>query len=277
MLRNRAERPVVKDKLPIVVIAAAVVLVVAIAVRLRVHLPPAPPAPSPPQHAAEEAGSKGDYSTRVEERLRMLRAEHARRQHAEESAAVEASGTPQRGEGRQAGRQPPPPGEGEQPKQRDGAALNFPVPNAGVGRTVSELEHTITTHPSREKRIEAAQDLGASEEPDGLRVLLAALGDRDPQVRAAVVESLADYIDEITPDELQAVLKDSDPNVRFEALTLLGLMVGPDALAAANTLLDDPDPDVRDLAEEVHNVLESEPTPLPEVSPPPRRGYRQRR
>ena len=210
-------------------------------------------------------GEKAEYSARVEDRLRMLRAEHERRQHDEDVGDGDDSGSSPR-----AHSSGPPPQRGaeagKQPAQR--AALELPVPNAEVGQSVSELKHTLTSSPSREKRIEAARDLGASEEPDAMQILVDALNDRDPQVRAAVVEALGDYVDEITPDTLQPALQDPEPNVRFEAVTLLGLMQGADAMAAVETLADDPDPDVRDLAEEAHHILATEPTPLPVVTPP---------
>jgi hypothetical protein len=259
----------VKDRLPIIVVAVALVLVVAIAVRVRMKLsvPPVPTGPS--QQLAQDGGPKGDYSERVANRLRLLRAEHARRLQGEDDD--EPGGSPP-GANPSGGRPAQRAAKGEQPggeqSERRRGALDFPVPNADVGRNMAELTRTLTGSPSREKRAEAARDIGASGEPDATKVLVDAMGDRDPEVRAAVVEALQDYVEDLTPDVLKPVLKDPDANVRFEVVTLIGLMEGPDAMAAAGEFTQDPDPDVRDLADEVQDVLANQPTPLPEVTPP---------
>ena len=259
-----------KDRLPIIIVALAGVFVVALAVRLRSRLSTPPPQPRVAEQRPETSGTK-DLSARVEERLRMLRAEHARRLSGDDEDEPESGGAG--GGGRTVARQPGQRAAGEAETQRRRGAVELPVPNADAGQTVAELKHTLTTHPSREKRIEAARELGAMEEPDAMQVLVDAMNDRDPEVRAEVIDALQEYLEDLTPDVLQPVLKDNDPNVRFEAVTLLGLMGGPDAMIAAGKLTDDSDADVRELAEEVQQVLASDPTPFPVVTPPHRMQY----
>jgi HEAT repeat protein len=253
----------VKNRLPIIIVAVAAVLIVAIGVRLRLNLSTPPPPTT--TKAVDELASKGDYSARVAERLRLLRAEHHRR---EEPQGRDEAGNAAVGDHEQ----PPTPAvRGSAPEADFGrrrAALDLPVRNADVGHSVSELQHTLARDPNREKRVAAAQELGASEDQNALVALTEAMSDHDPEVRVAVVEALQDYMELLTPDMLAPVLKDKNANVRFEAVTLLGLMGGPEAQAAAGDLTEDPDPDVRDLAEEVQQVLASDPTPLPEVTPP---------
>ena len=267
-----------KDRLPIIVVAVAAVLVMVLAVRIRLHVAAPPPVAAP--HVGDDSAAKGDYSARVEERLRMLRAQHERRQAGVdrddvgdspngrlEAARVrlERAGQPNGGDG-----------GGSKPKGQGAGGLDFPVANSEVGTSIAELEHTITTHPSREKRIEAVRALAATADADAVPILIRALSDSDPEVRAEVVESLGDFTDDINLGVLQPVLKDKDPNVRFEALTLVGLMDDPSAMAAVDPLLDDSDSDVQDLAHEVQHFLATSPTPFPAVTPArwhaPRRG-----
>ncbi len=265
-----------KDRLPIIVVAIAAVVVVALAVLVRVRIS-APPAPAGAPHVGEDSGAKGDYSARVDERLRMLRAQHERRQagpdrdDTEDSPNASAKARPAKVGQPQAGG-----GSTSQPKGQGAGGLDFPVRDSDVGESVAELEHTIATHPSREKRIEAVRALADTADPDVVHILIEALRDRDPAVRAEAVESLGDFPGDVDLGALQPALDDKEANVRFEALTVLGLMEGPEALAAVKPMLDDSDTDVQDLAREVQHFLETSPTPFPAVTParwrPVRRG-----
>lgn len=261
-----------KDRMPIIVVAIAAVLVVALAVRVRLRIS-TPPAPVGAPHVGEDSSAKGDYSSRVDERLRMLRAQHERRVAGADRNDTDdsANGPSEAAKPRQAKTGQAQAGGGPSAVQAKGEAaggLDFPVRDSDVGESIAELEHTITTHPSREKRIEAVQALAGTGDPDAVPILIAALHDRDPQVRAEAVESLGDFPGDVDLGALQPALKDQDATVRFEALTVLGLMDTPEAVEAVKPLLDDSDADVQDLAREVQHFLEESPTPFPAVTPP---------
>ena len=97
----------------------------------------------------------------------------------------------------------------------------------------------------------AIEQLDGEEPDDALRILTTAatVPNPDPGVRAAIVEALGDYVEDIPPVILEPALHDPDPTVRFEALSVLADMNQPDALAAIRSALSDKNQDVRDLAE----------------------------
>lgn len=109
------------------------------------------------------------------------------------------------------------------------------------------------SNDSPEIRSKAAETIGhLSNVPIGEELrqkavdcLVARLGDREPRVRAKVVEAIAKLSDESALPKLAAALADSEADVRNAAAEALGTIGSESAIAHLQALLGDRDPDVR--------------------------------
>lgn len=249
-------------------------------------------APTPEQTVREEsaapAGVKPRYSSRVEERLQMLREDYADRQEQDaENARQEAPVAPTAAaaapppaaeatpEGAMFDRGKPaawrplaPPAPTAQPPvaQVPGAKphvpMFFPHPEYMDKKlSLGELEDTLVNSPDPEKRRQALEQLSGEEDRDAVRLLTLAMQDPDADLRAQVIESLGDYPDELSADMLAPALKDGDPEVRFEAVSLLAGMNTKAAADALHAALSDPNEDVRSLAQGILDFGKSPPLP----------------
>jgi hypothetical protein len=82
--------------------------------------------------------------------------------------------------------------------------------------------------------------------PDGDPVLVAAMSDADPAVRAAAVAAWRDILRQTSATAVEPSLRDSDPNVRAQAVAVVGAMNDANAVATLEVLVvSDPDSIVR--------------------------------
>jgi hypothetical protein len=223
-------------------------------------------APSPPSHAPAAPEPQQARSDRVEDRLRVLREQWVSRATATSTATAppvvhdvpRGASSPLPGPGvrqwpRKAAKPAPDAAAAaadlHEPNGRPRVRYLPPQwmdPNADLG----SLESTILDNPDPEAQVRAVQQLSGEEPEDALRVLTSVLGmpDKDPRVRAAALEALGDFPEDVPPAFVDPFLTDSDPQVRFEAVSLLADMEQQEALDAIRRVSNDPDPDVRDLA-----------------------------
>jgi len=210
------------------IIAAAVVIRAAVVLLVRVE------STGVSERVAPAERSIAGQSSRVRDRLKKLRARYQRRgrkelkkKAAERPAAVLSALAPTVAAT---------PAEGDEDSAHE----------------IAQIENTLLNDPDPDERISAVFDASTlDDDREAVRILSAAMGDPDAEVRLSVVETLGDYTELLTVDLLSPALNDSDPEVRLEAVDILGDMETPEALAAVHAALNDPDEDVRDLAQEI--------------------------
>jgi HEAT repeat protein len=135
-----------------------------------------------------------------------------------------------------------------------GSSLNpapltqFPVYQQNSSSTDSEVAHWLSQlkSSSEEERREAAMQLARPKSEAAFRALASAVNDRSPQVRAAVVASLAERGDESAVPIISVRLAtDKDQFVRKAAAYALGRFHEGERTAALTGALRDKDPEVR--------------------------------
>jgi HEAT repeat protein len=136
------------------------------------------------------------------------------------------------------------PGKGAQKLPPSAASEARDGPNE-----LGELETILTAHEDPDERASAAFFLGSSDEREAIPILERGLSDPDAEVRLAVVESLGDLAEYLSPQTLAPVLNDADPEVRIEAVTVLSDIETPEACQLIKLALNDSNEEVRLTAE----------------------------
>lgn len=93
------------------------------------------------------------------------------------------------------------------------------------------------THPSAERRVAAAEFLGAQREGSAVAALVDALGDSEPGVRAKSAWALGMIRDSVAMHPLIDLLDDGDREVKQASLGALMNLEQPDALPALGSAL----------------------------------------
>jgi HEAT repeat protein len=97
-----------------------------------------------------------------------------------------------------------------------------------------------------EAKVAIVRAVGFMAHPDGNAILMAAITDASPEVRAAVAIAWRDILGQLTARPLLVLLSDGDARVRAEAATVLGAYGELDAQATLEKLvMSDSDPFVR--------------------------------
>jgi HEAT repeat protein len=125
------------------------------------------------------------------------------------------------------------------------SVADTPKTLATVGPTRTAAPHSVTTEEDREH---ATLLLALDSSPSAIPALIAALQDRDSQVREKAALGLGWRSDERVILPLTAALRDEDSQVREKAAIALGSSGSAQAAAALDAALSDPDPGVRDKA-----------------------------
>lgn len=94
------------------------------------------------------------------------------------------------------------------------------------GQIATEMRQTaliqLINHPQQERRIQAAELLGESQQPAACEALLKLAHDDESEVRQTALSSLSAFADESVTDALIASLSDTDYVVRATAAEILG-------------------------------------------------------
>lgn len=126
----------------------------------------------------------------------------------------------------------------------------------------SRLAERVPHDEDVETRVGAIQDLGDIGDPGfvNLDLLIQALNDKSPLVRAAAVDVLGDLVDERTADCLTMAIEDRDAKVRSSVVRALGKVGGDAIMNALGRALYDSNPEVRIAVVEALEILKGEKT-----------------
>jgi hypothetical protein len=135
-------------------------------------------------------------------------------------------------------------GETEHPPLR---APRSPDDAKGGEDTVEHWRDIALGDPDPDQRTDALSELDL-DDPAAMDVLIAALDDRDSDVRLAALGELWVHSDEAPTNILARLLNDPDPEVRLEVVGMLAESEDPYARQLLRGALTDTDEDVRDEA-----------------------------
>lgn len=110
--------------------------------------------------------------------------------------------------------------------------------------SVEHWRDVVLNNPDPDERADALNQLDY-DDPAAMEVLVAALQDRDPEVRLTALDELWVNTDEPPLNLLASLLDDPEAEIRAEAVRMIGDSEDPGAVALLESVLGDSDEDVR--------------------------------
>lgn len=134
------------------------------------------------------------------------------------------------------------------------AALLLAVGRLGGGTEVEVLRPFLQSEDDR-VRASAVEGLAATEDLDGLKLLVPLVSDPHNRVRANAISALSSLPDFELVEPLRTMVESDDPFMRRSAIYVITTVSSADTAELIEPLLEDPDPDVRAKAEEAKEIL----------------------
>ncbi|RYG47390.1 hypothetical protein EON79_07480, partial [bacterium] len=122
------------------------------------------------------------------------------------------------------------------------------------GRALPDMIRALAFHPEAKVRSQLADAIGMTRDPRAAEPLLAALSDKDPEVRTSVAYALRRHPQPVVVTALMLSSQDASESVRAASMIALGILRAPEAFDTLARGLNDPSPGVRGAATSIVRI-----------------------